>query len=283
MDQPFKTHRDIYFIAEIGSNHNKDLERVKLLVNKVKHSDCDAVKFQYFKADKLWHENFPNQRMEAKKGEVTLKFLERSSEIVHSYGISFGCSVFHMEDIEKIAAISDFIKISSFDCLREDFVNKCLTMEKPVFISTGTCNIGDIQKVINYPLRDYDGIFHCMSIYPIPTHKIQLYAMQHTFIKLQKQIYLGWSDHSVSPGVIYGAVGAKFNVMEVHVDLPDMKGGESHYGHCWNIRKLKKVIKTARIMVQTMKPMNWKNRSDTEASRYRADPTDGMRPLKKFR
>ena len=95
---------------------------------------------------------------------------------------------------------------------------------------------------------------------------------------------VGWSDHTVSPGVIYRAIHKwNANIIEFHLDL-DKQGEEYQSGHCWLPDQIKPVIQSIKTGFEAdgegiKKPST----SESKDRDWRADPLDGLRPLKKIR
>jgi N-acetylneuraminate synthase len=101
-----------------------------------------------------------------------------------------------------------------------------------------------------------------------------------------------WSDHTVDPITIYNSLIYNPLRIELHFDLEDMKGVESSHGHCWSPSKAKEMFKGlnenyerraesregANLLILPWEPFDYENECA-----WRADPEDGMRPLKKFR
>jgi N-acetylneuraminate synthase len=125
-------------------------------------------------------------------------------------------------------------------------------------------------------------ILHCASVYPTPPEHCNLAAIET--LKKTFGCNVGWSDHSVSPPVIYRAVhrwGA--SMIEFHLDL-DGEGEEYSGGHCWLPDEMKNVIDTIKAGISSdgtgeKKP----DPSEFSEREWRSDPSDGLRPFMKMR
>ncbi|NQS89066.1 N-acetylneuraminate synthase family protein, partial [Patescibacteria group bacterium] len=110
-----------------------------------------------------------------------------------------------------------------------------------------------------------------------------LKRMLENYIRILN-INFGWSDHTVSPSVIYRAVhqyGVKY--VEFHLDL-DGKGEEYSTGHCWLPEQIKTVIKTIEDgFIADGSGEIEPTPSELADRDWRADPSDGLRPLKNIR
>jgi sialic acid synthase SpsE len=125
-------------------------------------------------------------------------------------------------------------------------------------------------------------LLHCVSAYPTPIHEANLSAI--AAIRDATGLKTGWSDHTRNPAVIERAVhhwGAR--AVEFHLDL-DGKGAEFAGGHCWLPGEIAPVI--ARIRESLLADgTGFKGPQPSELSdrEWRADPADGMRPLRHVR
>ena len=136
--------------------------------------------------------------------------------------ISFGCTPFDLEAVKILKPYVDFYKIASYELLWDDLIKSCCLSDKPVILSTGMAKIKEIQHAIsiakNANCKDFS-LLHCISGYPTPIDQCNLKAID-TLRKIDKDIKIGWSDHSVNNGVINRAInkwGA--SIIEFHLDL----------------------------------------------------------------
>jgi len=204
------------FIAEIGSNHNQSLDRALKLIGIAASFGFWAVKFQYYKADMLWHDG--DRSIDAEPGEMPISFFPSLRAKCDELGIKLGCSVYHPSHVEKVAQYVDFLKISSFEVNNEELFLECYCTDKPVFLSHG------IDSEWNIPLENVVNL-HCVSRYPV--------SPDECFLALLPK-YDGWSDHSANMGVVLSAVLCyNTEYIELHIDSEDGLGNETKHGHCW--------------------------------------------------
>ncbi len=132
-------------------------------------------------------------------------------------------------------------------------------------------------------------ILHCNSAYPTPAEDANLQSIDTLKQQLipwknKLNIKVGWSDHTVLPGVIYRAIH-KYDVdfVEFHLDI-DGKGEEYKAGHCWLPEQISKIIKETRDgIVADGSGLIEPSESERSDRDWRADPIDGLRPLQKIR
>lgn len=270
-------------ILEIGSNHNQSLTRIKKLIDQAKQLGVWGVKFQYFKADKLYHPDFKSTIQTVAKRELSQSFLPKIKKQCEELGLVFGCSVFNPNDIPILIDNGvDYLKIGSYETLYAKLIQKVKRTKKPWMISAGMNAISIIQDFFFIPPYP-EAVFHCNSNYPAYPENCNLLKIKYDmeiYPVLESTINFGWSDHTREPGVIFAAImlGAKY--IELHFDLEDGQGGEYQYRHCWTKTMLWELKNTIKIIEQSLVPHN---ENEKEVSKWRMEPEDGMRPLKLYR
>ena len=256
----------VKFVAEVSSNHNQDIERCLAFIDKTAEIGCDAVKFQLFKIEELFAPEILSKSEEHRKREaweLPLSFLPKFSERCKERNIKFGCTPFYLNAVDELYQYVDFYKIASYELLWNDLLTSCAKTGKPVVISTGMATLDEVKSAVDILVKakckDLT-ILHCVSGYPTPinecnrnlaaieTLRSSLSAMRHALRSMlsapSPKLYapcfsVGWSDHSVNPGVIYRAIhrwGA--DMIEFHLDL-DGTGEEYKTGYSVLIGKQK--------------------------------------------
>lgn len=276
------------FIAEVSSNHNRNLDRCFRFIDKAAEIGCDAVKFQLFKAKELFSPEILSSSAEHRKREnweLPIEFLPELSHRCRLRGIQFACTPFYIAAVDELFQFVDFYKIASYELLWKDLLVACAKTGKPVVLSTGMATLDEVCYATDI-LRNAGCtnfmLLHCISCYPSPPNECNLAAIKR--IRQACNCPVGWSDHSVNAAVIYRAVfrwGAE--MIEFHLDL-DEKGAEYLSGHCWLPEQITPVIKGIKDGIIAdgcgQKVPAACELSDRD---WRADPSDGMRPLKKIR
>ena len=276
------------FIAEASSNHGRDLDRARAFVDAAADAGCDAVKFQLFKIDRMFAPEIlrqsPKHRARA-DWELPLDHLAPLAEHCSARKIQFSCTPFYLEAVAELAPFVDFYKVASYELLVTDLLKACAESGKPVVLSTGMATVDEIATaagtLISAGATDIT-LLHCVSAYPTPAGEANLSAIQQ--LRDMTGLKVGWSDHTRRPTVIERAVhrwGA--SAVEFHLDL-DGEGAEYAAGHCWLPEEIAPVI--ARIRESGAADGNgFKGPQPSELSDrdWRADPVDGMRPLRHIR
>jgi N-acetylneuraminate synthase len=276
------------FIAEASSNHGRDLDRARAFVDAAADAGCDAVKFQLFRIDRMFAPEIlsksPKHRARA-DWELPLSHLGPLAEHCSARGIRFSCTPFYLEAVAELAPFVDFYKVASYELLVSDLLKACAATGKPVVLSTGMATMDEIAAAAT-TLKQAGAaditLLHCVSAYPTPAAEANLSAI--AAIRAATGLKVGWSDHTRRPAVIERAVhrwGA--SAVEFHLDL-DGQGAEYAAGHCWLPREIAPVIARVReSLVADGAGFKGPQPSELSDREWRADPSDGMRPLKHVR
>jgi N-acetylneuraminate synthase len=276
------------FIAEASSNHDRDLNRALAFVDAAADAGCDAVKFQLFRIDRMFAPEIlarSEKHRARRQWELPLAHLAPLAERCLKRGIQFSCTPFYLEAVEELRPFVAFYKVASYELLVTPLLEACARTGKPVVLSTGMATMEEIAAAANTLKRAGASditLLHCVSAYPTPAEEANLSAI--AAIRDATGCKVGWSDHTRRPAVIERAVhrwGAA--AVEFHLDL-EGEGAEYAAGHCWLPQEIAPVI--ARIRESQVADGNgFKGPQPSELSdrEWRADPSDGMRPLRPVR
>jgi N-acetylneuraminate synthase len=276
------------FIAEVSSNHDRDLGRAFEFIDRAAAIGCGAVKFQLFKIDEMFAPEILAKSAKHRarcEWELPVSFLEPIANRCRAQGVQFMCTPFYLKAIEELRPHVDAYKIASYELMWDALLAGCAETGKPVILSTGMATIPEITHAADvlrkHGARDVT-LLHTVSAYPTPPNEANLGALKT--IADATGFACGWSDHTVSPGVILRAV-CKWNapMVEFHLDL-DKTGAEYAAGHCWLPEEMAPVIAMVRVGERAdgsgvKEPLP----SELPDREWRADPSDGMRPLKHIR
>jgi N-acetylneuraminate synthase len=276
------------FIAEASSNHDRDLTRALAFVDAAADAGCDAVKFQLFKIDRMFAPEIllrSEKHRARKQWELPLAHLGPLAERCTARNIAFSCTPFYREAVEELRPYVSFYKVASYELLVTPLLEACARTGKPVVLSTGMATMEEIAHAANTLKRAGAAditLLHCVSAYPTPAAEANLSAI--AAIRDATGCKVGWSDHTRRPAVIERAVhrwGA--TCIEFHLDL-EGKGAEYAAGHCWLPGEIAPVIARVReSLVADGTGFKGPQPSELSDREWRADPSDGMRPLRHVR
>ena len=276
------------FVAEVSSNHHRDLDRCMEFVKTAAAIGCDAVKFQLFRVRELFAPEAlqHNPKLLAREEwELPVEFLPVLAQGCKEAGIQFSCTPFYLQAVAELLPFVDFYKIASYELMWDELLRACAGSGKPVVLSTGMATLAEVEHACSVlegaGCRDLT-LLHCVSSYPAKPEECNLAAIE----TLQKACGypVGWSDHSVDAGVVSRAVhrwGA--TMIEFHLDL-EGQGAEFGAGHCWLPQPMRKLIASVRTGLHAdgdgeVGPVT----SELEEREWRADPEDGLRPTRSTR
>ncbi|MBO7507421.1 MAG: N-acetylneuraminate synthase [Paludibacteraceae bacterium] len=238
--------KHVLVIAEAGVNHNGSLDLAMRLVDKAVEAGVDMIKFQTFKSEKLVSKAARQaeyqQRNIGKKDEgqlAMLKKLELSQsdhEELLAYcckkGVRFFSTAFDMDSIEYLHSLKMGLwKIPSGEITNYPYLRKIAQYHEPVILSTGMCELSDIEAALNVLLdfgvrKDQITILHCNTEYPTPYGDVNLRAMLE--IGDRFGVSVGYSDHTKGIEVPIAAVALGAAVIEKHFTLDRNMEGPDH-------------------------------------------------------
>src|SRR4030081_2131304 len=160
------------FVAEVSSNHHRDLERCLEFIRTAAEIGCDTVKFQLFRVRELFAPEAlrHDPKLLAREAwELPLEFLPDLARGCHEAGISFSCTPFYLEAVGDLLPFVDFYKIASYELMWDDLLKACAGTGKPVVLSTGMATLPEVNHACSV-LRDAGcqdlTLLHCVSAYP---------------------------------------------------------------------------------------------------------------------
>jgi N-acetylneuraminate synthase len=218
-----------YVVAEIGINHNGDIEIAKRLMDAAKHAGVDAVKFQKRTPELCTPPDQRNVMRETPWGYITyleyrhkIEFGEEEYREVDRYareiGITWFVSVWDEPSVDFIESFDPVAyKVPSAALTDHGLLRKLRSTGRPIILSTGMSTIDQIKAAVE--LLDLDNLIicHTTSAYPCPPEELNLRMVQT--LKETYPCPIGYSGHEVGliPSVVAVALGAC--LVERHITL----------------------------------------------------------------
>jgi N,N'-diacetyllegionaminate synthase len=233
-------------IAEAGVNHNGSIDLAKQLIDVAKQAGADYVKFQTFKAENLVTKTSQKADYQKRNTDDTddrqltmLKKLELGEDAHHELiaysklkGIRFLSTPFDMESLDFVHKLGfDVFKIASGEVTNLPFLRKVASYGIPVILSTGMCNLGDIEAALHAITdaglpHDKISVLHCNTEYPTQWSDVNLKAM--VTIGQAFNVNIGYSDHTEGIEVPIAAVAMGASIIEKHFTLDRSMPGPDH-------------------------------------------------------
>ena len=274
-------------IAEVCSNHNRDLARCEQLIESAAELGCSGVKFQQFRVRELFSpealKHAPRLR-EREEWELPEEYNRELAAHAHEHGITFASTPFYLRAVEVLEPWVDFFKVASYQILWEDLLREVAGTGKPVVLATGMANLDEVRAAVSV-LRESGCedlmLLHCVSSYPADPAEAFLKVIP--LLRSEFGLPVGWSDHTREIGVVLQAIHRfDANMIEFHFDL-DGRGAESEMGHCWLPRDVWYLLQELRFDLHNYEADGFaiKEPRPSEAIErtWRTDPRDGLRPL----
>ena len=230
-----------FIIAEIGINHNGDLDTAKRLIDISAAAGCDAVKFQKRNPDVCVPEHQKSVMKDTPWGRMSYLDYKKKIEFGHDEydeidyhcgqkGISWSASPWDSDSLNFLKEYDiPFIKIASASLTNHGLLVKACMTGKKIIISTGMSSENEIDSAVRViqenTSKDF-AILHCNSSYPAPMEELNL-----SCIKTLKEKYrceVGYSGHEFRLGTSVAAVYLGATIIERHVTLDSTMWGTDH-------------------------------------------------------
>ncbi len=260
----------IFIIAEIGINHNGDVEIAKQLIDVAKDAGADAVKFQKRTIDLVYSKEMLDSFRESPWGTTQraqkegLEFGMEEYKQIDAYckekGIEWFASAWDMESQKFLKQFDcKYNKIASALLVCEPLLKAVAKENKHTFISTGMSLIEHIDRAVeifrkaNCPFE----LMHCKSTYPMDDEDANLLCI-HT-LRERYKCNVGYSGHEVGLAVSYAAAAFGITSLERHITLDRSMYGSDQAASVepmgfrilvGAVRKIEQAIGDGRIGVQ---------------------------------
>jgi sialic acid synthase len=230
-----------FIIAEIGNNHNGNLDTAKKLIESAKKAGADAVKFQVKNIEKsfakeLLDSPYVNENSFGKtyrEHKMALEFSEEQMKQLYDFAakIDIICfsTPFDIDSVDMLERIENPIyKISSFHVTDLKLIEYVCQTKKPIIISTGMSTIEEIDKAIEL-IKKYTKDFvvmHCVSCYPTEDKDINLNVIPT--LKNRYNCPVGYSGHERGIAITASTVLLGSCAIERHFTLDRTMKGPDH-------------------------------------------------------
>ncbi len=237
-----KLGEEAFIIAEVGQNHQGELDLAREYIRVFAFEGADAIKFQtrnnrYLFSDDAYCAPYQSENafadsygLHREKLELKPEWLPILKEDCIKYGVKFMSTPFDEPSLELLSQIDvDILKVASFDLGNLPFIHRIASLGKPVVMSVGGGKIDQIRSSVEVLLNHHDevAILHCVSEYPCEYNRLGLDNIE-VLLKEFPGCAIGSSDHF--NGTLSGPVaylkGAR--VFEKHVTLNRAWKGTDH-------------------------------------------------------
>ena len=219
-----------YLIAEIGINHNGDINIAKKLIKNSKDCGFDAVKFQKRTIDIVYDKKTLDLRRESPWGTTTreqklgLEFEKSEYDEINKFckeiNIDWFASAWDLTSLEFLESYNlKYHKIASAMIVDKNFLEEVAKKKKHTFISTGMStkeNIDDAVSIFKKNSCSFE-LMHCVSTYPMKIEDANLVTINQ--LKNEYKCDVGYIGHENGVLVSVAAVMLGISSLERHVTL----------------------------------------------------------------
>jgi sialic acid synthase SpsE len=229
-DTTVGTAHSPFVIAEIGMNHNGDIELGKEMIRAAAEAGADAVKFQSFRTERFLSERV-SARDEYAQYELTPEDHEILKAEAHAQDLSFLSTPFDAESVDLLDGLGvPCFKIASSDLTNYPFLEYVAEKGKPMILSTGYATFSEVAKAVE-TVRDGGNeelvLLHCVSTYPTPPEEMNLGAIRTLAEAFESPV--GLSDHTKgSPVAPITATAFGASIIEKHFTTDNSLPGFDH-------------------------------------------------------
>ncbi len=251
-----------FIIAEIGINHNGDLQTAEKLIQAAAEAKVDAVKFQkrhlpsLYKSDVLeatekYEQNFQYMIPILKAVELRDEDFVRLKSLCISEGLEFLCTPFDRLSVDFLTELGvNAFKIASADLSNFELLEYVADLSRPMIVSTGMSYWGEIEQAVQI-IRKREtpfALLHCRSAYPVWPREVNLRMIN----RLRSfECPVGYSGHDIGITIPLVAASMGACIIEKHITLDRSMRGPDHKISL-EPYELKRMVRDIRVADQAM-------------------------------
>jgi N-acetylneuraminate synthase len=230
IENRINNNHGVYFIGEVGINHNGDLDIAKKIILEAKKAGFSAVKFQKRNPDLSTPEDMKDKPRETPWGEMTylaykhrIEFGKKEYDEIAKYclelEIDWFASCWDKDSLDFLLQYDPpVLKIASASITDKALLEAHSDTKLPLIMSTGMSTMDEILKAFEILKNNPLAILHSTSTYPCPPEELNL-NMIRTLIKMFPNNPIGYSGHEsgLSTSIAAAVLGAK--IIERHITI----------------------------------------------------------------
>jgi len=228
-----------YIIAEIGINHNGNIDIAKKLIDVAKKAGCDAVKFQKRNPDVCVPEKQKSIMRETPWGYISyldykykVEFEKEEYDIIDEYCKKNEIHWFASPwDVDSVNFLSQYdipaLKVPSASLNDKELLLAMAKTNIPIIISTGMSTQNEVDEAVSILKDSQLAVLHCVSTYPTQTNELNLNVIK-TFQSKYPNLIIGYSGHETGLSTTYAAVAMGAKIIERHITLDRSMWGTDH-------------------------------------------------------
>lgn len=236
-----------FFIADIASNHDGNLNRAKKLIRLAAKSGADAAKFQNFRAQNIvskqgfaalggqvshqskWEKSVYEVYQDA---SIPWEWTKTLKEECDAVGIEYLSTPYDLGSVDMLEPYVLLYKIGSGDITWKELLQKVAMKGKPVMLATGASDIGEVQRAVKEILQHNQHLIlmQCNTNYSgdLDNYRYVNLNVLKTYKDMFPEAILGLSDHTPGDSAVLGAVSLGARVIEKHFTDDNKRNGPDH-------------------------------------------------------
>ena len=235
----------VYIVAEMSANHNRDFDSAVKLLEAAKHAGADAIKLQTYTPDTLTID-CSNEAFKIKstiwqgknlfdlyrEAYTPWDWQPKLKQIADNLNIDLFSTPFDDSAVDFLENMGvPAYKISSFEIIDVNLIQRIATLGKPMIISTGMATLGEIEEAVNI-IRDAGNnelaLLKCTSAYPAEPKEMNLRTISH--LAASFGVPTGLSDHTLGDEITIASIACGACIIEKHFTLSrEIKGPDSAF------------------------------------------------------
>ena len=248
-----------YIIAEVGINHNGDIELAKELIHKAFLAGCDAVKFQKRDIESVYTQEeldtprespFGTTTREQKEGiEFNMEQYKELQAYAEELSLDFIVSCWDqmsLIQVEKHLNVK-YHKVASAMATDKEFLEKLNETNKPVILSVGMCTNEEVEAAMSI-LNNVEYVLACTSTYPTTADEINLRYIS-TLSQMYPNTKVGFSNHYNGMDACVGSVALGAKCVEFHITRDRTMYGSDQAASIQDVDDLCDAIRKMEVML----------------------------------
>ncbi len=250
------TNKKIYIIAEIGVNHEGDVDKCRSMIDSVVKSGANAVKLQTIDADANYAKGTESYKI-FKDVELTCEETASIFQHASDVGVDIFTTCGDLPTAKWVDELNPSAwKVSSGLLTHTTMVRSLASFGRPMLISTGMAINKEIDQAINIIEEEGNNditIFQCTSLYPAPPESLNLSNID--FLKKRYGYNVGFSDHSIGSDAVFLSIATGVTMIEKHFTYDKSRRG---YDHAISLepKEFHNMVARVRLAETIMGPIN---------------------------
>uniref|UniRef100_A0A8C5PHU8 N-acetylneuraminate-9-phosphate synthase n=1 Tax=Leptobrachium leishanense TaxID=445787 RepID=A0A8C5PHU8_9ANUR len=254
-----------FIIAEIGQNHQGDLEIAKKMIRMAKDCGADCAKFQKsvleckfnkkalerpYNSPHAWGKTYGDHKRHLEFNHDQYKELQKYAEEIGIYFTASGMDEMAVEFLHELGV--PFIKVASLDTNNFPYLKTTAEKGRPMVISSGMQSMETMRRVYNLvkPINPNFCILQCSSAYPLSVEDVHLRVIRE-YQSAFPDIPIGYSGHETGIAITVAAVAMGAKVVERHVTLDKTWKGNDHQASL-EPNELAELVRSIRLVEKAM-------------------------------